>query len=531
MKKKNKTKTFAQRAQDIIKSFPRAKYDSIEKSALEGAMEKLMIEQEAFRQANNMGQGQQEIQSLAYGGPEDPYKQAGFRPVQKPMSDDLTNAIIYLNNKMYPYTPETSEPVIPTVVPPKQTSPVAPVRSITYGGPPASNGFIESSLFRATNAIPVGSASTGTSSTIPLSSFKSKADPIYFESANPLYSTPNNPQLYQEPIVPPPTPPLPPVNRGTGTVKSANTATAATVASAAAPAPSPADIVKARRTIPELQPGLIRNQYGNIPGYSDYMGATIGNSGFASGVNPPTASLSTPKANVGLETDKLNAKMAANTASVAGKTGGDGTSLLPSYISAGTSLLGNIAQMIFDKRPKPLNLPKYTPEGIDLYNQRLGLRRDADVDRSTMLNQTRNVGMNAGQTISAMNSGTAGLQRNLGRALTESELAEQQYNVGARNRAGEVNAMTGMREGMMNKQMEEMWKQRQSEYLAGATNTIPEFMSDVNRIKYQDKYLKQLSDKDRAMLELLMNSSQNYGGYFTPDGRFVSDIYYKGPKR
>ena len=56
-------------------------------------------------------------------------------------------------------------------------------------------------------------------------------------------------------------------------------------------------------------------------------------------------------------------------------------------------------------------------------------------------------------------------------------------------------------------------------------------MSDVNRIKYQDKYLKQLSDKDRAMLELLMNSSQNYGGYFTPDGRFVSDIYYKGPKR
>lgn len=504
MKKKNKTKTFAQRAQDIIKSFPRAKYDSIEKSALEGAMEKLMIEQEAFRQANNMGQGQQEMQSFAYGGPEDPYKQAGFRPVQKPMSDDLTNAIIYLNNKMYPYTPETSEPVIPTVVPPKQASPVAPVRP--------------------------------------------KADPIYFESANPLYSTPNNPQLYEEarpPIVPfdwsndinmkynqgtKLTPP-PPVNRGTGTVKSANTATAATVASAAAPAPSPADIVKARRTIPELQPGLIRNQYGSIPGYPDYMGATIGNSGFASGVNPPTASLSTPKANVGLETDKLNAKMAANTASVAGKTGGDGTSLLPSYISAGTSLLGNIAQMIFDKRPKPLNLPKYTPEGIDLYNQRLGLRRDADVDRSTMLNQTRNVGMNAGQTISAMNSGTAGLQRNLGRALTESELAEQQYNVGARNRAGEVNAMTGMREGMMNKQMEEMWKQRQSEYLAGATNTIPEFMSDVNRIKYQDKYLKQLSDKDRAMLELLMNSSQNYGGYFTPDGRFVSDIYYKGPKR
>lgn len=528
MKKKNKTKTFAQRAQDIIKSFPRAKYDSIEKSALEGAMEKLMIEQEAFRQANNMGQGQQEIQSLAYGGyDEDPYKQAGFRPVQKPMSDDLTNAIIYLNNKMYPYTPETSEPVIPTVAPPKQASPVAPVRPITYGGPPASNGFIESSLFRATNAIPVGSASTGTSSAIPLSSFKSKADPIYFESANPLYSTPNNPQLYQEPIVPPPTPPLPPVNRGTGTVKSANTPTPATVASAASPAPSPADIVKQNSINSLMGPPTMDQMFANS--YTRPQGLREWNMMPKMKTGLEKMSEESPKVTTGLEMDKINAKIADNKAKVAGK--GDGTSLLPSYISAGTSLLGNIAQMIFDKRPKPLNLPKYTPEGIDLYNQRLGLRRDADVDRSTMLNQTRNVGMNAGQTISAMNSGTAGLQRNLGRALTESELAEQQYNVGARNRAGEVNAMTGMREGMMNKQMEEMWKQRQSEYLAGATNTIPEFMSDVNRIKYQDKYLKQLSDKDRAMLELLMNSSQNYGGYFTPDGRFVSDIYYKGPKR
>lgn len=495
MKKKNKTKTFAQRAQDIIKSFPRAKYDSIEKSALEGAMEKLMIEQEAFRQANNMDQGQQEMQSLAYGGPEEPPYLRGDAESHFLSPEGVEENTQDLWNRQY-------IPKLPRLSP--QAWKPYPL--------PYYN-------------------TTGTAPDTARNAPKRRTDPLSFESANPLYSTPNNPQLYQEPIVPPPVPPLPPVNRGTGTVKSANTATAATVASAAAPAPSPADIVKARRTIPELQPGLIRNQYGNIPGYSDYMGATIGNSGFASGVNPPTASLSTPKANVGLETDKLNAKMAANTASVAGKTGGDGTSLLPSYISAGTSLLGNIAQMIFDKKPKPLTLPKYTPEGIDLYNQRLGLRRDADVDRSTMLNQTRNVGMNAGQTISAMNSGTAGLQRNLGRALTESELAEQQYNVGARNRAGEVNAMTGMREGMMNKQMEEMWKQRQSEYLAGATNTIPEFMSDVNRIKYQDKYLKQLSDKDRAMLELLMNSSQNYGGYFTPDGRFVSDIYYKGPKR
>lgn len=501
MKKKNKTKTFAQRAQDIIKSFPRAKYDSIEKSALEGAMEKLMIEQEAFRQANNMGQGQQEMQSLAYGGyDEDPLVSSKIRPSY---SDQLGRNLWGLKNMSSPVQ------LTPLVSPYTSSSPYP----LPYYDNNITGGRTDMNAprsYREQNYM------YGPESTAPVVDFGTTP------ATKKAITTPSSITGNTMPVG----------TSSTGTVKSANTATAATVASAAAPAPSPADIVKARRTIPELQPGLIRNQYGNIPGYSDYMGTTIGNSGFASGVNPPTASLSTPKANVGLETDKLNAKMAANTASVAGKTGGgDGTSLLPSYISAGTSLLGNIAQMIFDKRPKPLNLPKYTPEGIDLYNQRLGLRRDADVDRSTMLNQTRNVGMNAGQTISAMNSGTAGLQRNLGRALTESELAEQQYNVGARNRAGEVNAMTGMREGMMNKQMEEMWKQRQSEYLAGATNTIPEFMSDVNRIKYQDKYLKQLSDKDRAMLELLMNSSQNYGGYFTPDGRFVSDIYYKGPKR
>lgn len=496
MKKKNKTKTFAQRAQDIIKSFPRAKYDSIEKSALEGAMEKLMIEQEAFRQANNMGQGQQEIQSLAYGGyDEDPLVLSKIRPSY---SDQLGRNLWGLKNM------STPAQLTPLVSPYTSSSPYP----LPYYGNNITGG---DTAMNAPRSYREQNYMYGPESTSPIVDFGTTP------ATKKAITTPSSITGSTMPVG----------TSSTGTVKSANTATAATVASAASPAPSPADIVKQNSINSLMGPPTMDQMFANS--YTRPQGLREWNMMPKMKTGLEKMSEESPKVTTGLEMDKINAKIADNKAKVAGK--GDGTSLLPSYISAGTSLLGNIAQMIFDKRPKPLNLPKYTPEGIDLYNQRLGLRRDADVDRSTMLNQTRNVGMNAGQTISAMNSGTAGLQRNLGRALTESELAEQQYNVGARNRAGEVNAMTGMREGMMNKQMEEMWKQRQSEYLAGATNTIPEFMSDVNRIKYQDKYLKQLSDKDRAMLELLMNSSQNYGGYFTPDGRFVSDIYYKGPKR
>ena len=66
---KKKTKTFAQRAKDIIKSFPRAKYDPIEKKALEEAMDKLMMEQEQYRNMMGMGNNEEPMQqSFPEGG-------------------------------------------------------------------------------------------------------------------------------------------------------------------------------------------------------------------------------------------------------------------------------------------------------------------------------------------------------------------------------------------------------------------------------------------------------------------------------
>ena len=46
----------------------------------------------------------------------------------------------------------------------------------------------------------------------------------------------------------------------------------------------------------------------------------------------------------------------------------------------------------------------------------------------------------------------ADITRNLGKTTTEADLAEQQYNVGARNQAGQFNAMQKMRNTMIDQQ-------------------------------------------------------------------------------
>ena len=183
---------------------------------------------------------------------------------------------------------------------------------------------------------------------------------------------------------------------------------------------------------------------------------------------------------------------------------------LPSYIAAGTSALGNIAQMFLDKKPKDVNFARYAPEEIDLTEQRLAAERAADLSRSVGRTTARNLGMNAGSTMANMMSTESDVSRNLSNALLQSKLQEQTTNVGERNKAGQMNTEMGMREAMINRGMQDDWKNRQREYLAGAVQTVPDAMKDINQIKYQYEMLKQMGTSEENALKWLNQKYPNY---------------------
>ena len=66
--------------------------------------------------------------------------------------------------------------------------------------------------------------------------------------------------------------------------------------------------------------------------------------------------------------------------------------------------------MLLDKKPGNTTLPTYTPEGIDLYGQKMNLSRDADVARAIVRNQARNMGLNAMDTSGLVSGSEADIE-------------------------------------------------------------------------------------------------------------------------
>ncbi len=71
--KKDK-KTFAQRAKDIVKKYPRHEWDALEKEELNRELQKLQEEQELIRNANGLNDN---VKSFPYGGPIDSLNRSG----------------------------------------------------------------------------------------------------------------------------------------------------------------------------------------------------------------------------------------------------------------------------------------------------------------------------------------------------------------------------------------------------------------------------------------------------------------------
>ena len=520
---KKKTKTFAQRAKDIVKSFPRAKYDPIEKKALEEAMDKLMMEQEQYRNMMGMGNNEEPMQQS--------FPEGGMVPMTmlKPQSGQLVSSLD--TKTLGAMTPnegggssgaDMSMAGFDPSIPGKLLSSIGDL--ISYKKP-TRNILPEYHDYSKPNIMALGGKGKyiidpSNEEALPQHPSINAANYYLADGMVPDYDTFISRSAKQK------------INEGgvttdplTGDViVPKNNKTTKKTETTVTPATNETPALK--RVIPELQSGLIRNRYGNVPGYPDYMGVTIGNKGFASGVNPPVGTLpiTNPVSSKNLEIDKLNDIVANNKKELESKRVKNKNEFLPSYISAGANITGNLLQMLFDKKPGNTTLPTYTPEGIDLYGQKMNLSRDADVARAIVRNQARNMGLNAIDTSGLVSGSEADITRNLGKATTEADLAEQQYNVGARNQAAQFNAMQKMRNTMIDQQRKDMWRERNMNYLSGAIGTIPELMKDINMIKYQNKYLGQLSKADKNKLAILAKMYPDYT--FDANDPVVREILY-----
>lgn len=184
--------------------------------------------------------------------------------------------------------------------------------------------------------------------------------------------------------------------------------------------------------------------------------------------------------------------------------------LLPSYISAGASMLGNIGQMLMDKKPRQIISPSYRPEELDLSEERLAAEQQAATAGNIARRNLREGSLSTGQALSNLGALEAGIQGTRGDVLTKLGTAEKQYNIGAKNEANRMNTQMKAQDLLTNQQLADAWKQRQLAYLAGTVGVVPQAMSDINKIKQQDKYLSQLSEADRNRLKALNSWYPNY---------------------
>lgn len=241
----------------------------------------------------------------------------------------------------------------------------------------------------------------------------------------------------------------------------------------------------------------------------------------------PTATI----ANNGNRSIKLSNDSVKSGSNLINKTGSTSNEFLPSYISAGANVLNNVLQGVLARKPKDIAPASYKPKEIDMTDRMLEAKRQAELSSNIARNQARNMGLNAGATIANQAGAQSGIDRNLASALTDINQAQQQYNVGEANKASEFGASNKMRADMINEQMKQQFNQTKLDSLSGAVGTIPELISDINKIKAQNKTFAQMTESEKAKFKLYQ---QLYGNYketgFDPTGNISGLMFNKTSK-
>jgi hypothetical protein len=176
-----------------------------------------------------------------------------------------------------------------------------------------------------------------------------------------------------------------------------------------------------------------------------------------------------------------------------------GTSAWPSLISAGMSLVGDVAGMVNANKnmPKSVALARVAPYNINLQPQREALQRGYNTASNTILRNSRDVS-NPANTYANQIAGVSGLMDSYGTQMGQSYMNEMNANAQMGQQRNMQNAEIGSREALQNAQLRQTNAQITGQYINSIAETIPSAMRDYRQQVNQDN-LTNLMGKDYGL--------------------------------
>jgi uncharacterized protein with von Willebrand factor type A (vWA) domain len=176
-------------------------------------------------------------------------------------------------------------------------------------------------------------------------------------------------------------------------------------------------------------------------------------------------------------------------------------SILPFAVSAGASVLGDVAGMInYNKNmPRSISFPRMAPVNISLEPQRQGLQREYNTNRNIAIRNSRDMSSPANAYANSI-AGVGALTDSFGDRMNQSYMQEANMNKESGLRVNEKNTELGMQERLRNLQLKEQRTGVMGNYINSLSSVLPEALKDYRQqVNQTDMY--NIMGKDYGLFE------------------------------
>jgi hypothetical protein len=185
------------------------------------------------------------------------------------------------------------------------------------------------------------------------------------------------------------------------------------------------------------------------------------------------------------------------------------SSFLPFGVSAGMSILGDVAGMISNRNNKLLDYkaPTLMAPQVNYEPQRQSIKRNFDTARNIALRNSRDMSSPSNAYANQV-AGLSSLTNSLGDQLTSSYMNQENANVQSRYNTQLQNTQMQMQAQQMNNQQNDVYNQRQQGRMDSMFNTIPSAIRDYRQQVNEDNMLNSLG-KDYGLYEYRNNNESS----------------------
>ena len=179
-----------------------------------------------------------------------------------------------------------------------------------------------------------------------------------------------------------------------------------------------------------------------------------------------------------------------------------GSSILPTAISTGFNLIGNIVGARQARKRADavdINLPRVAPEQISLASEREALKRSYGTASNVALKNARDISSPAGAYANQVGA-ISTLTDSLGTGLSDSLMRETNQNLMLRQQANTMNAEIGAKEALAEAELKSRYLDKGDEYRDAAFQSIPMGLRDYREQRANDMLMSTLG-KDYGLYQ------------------------------